>query len=186
MKINNKGFTLVELVLGFALLAIIVMGMLSISLNYRYSVKTSNRRIGLTQYKNSITRLIQDDILEKGILDINYCNDDVLTCVTFTFRDSTTKNLSFSNNNQALNNRYIQYGNRKFPVEEPDLDELLSISDATIHLPSERTGIILRRINVDDSIVFKVYLGIGTDDIDEDFGINIVTTNNERISPVTK
>lgn len=185
MKLNNKGFTMVELVLGFGLLAILVMGMLSVALNYRYSVKISNRRLELTQYKNTITREIQDDILEKGIRDINYCSEDNLTCVTFTFRDSTTKNLSFSNSNSAINDRHIKYGDQKFLVEEY-LDELLSISDATIHLPSERTGIILRRINVDDSIVFRVYLEISTDDIDEDFGISIVTTNDDKISPVIK
>jgi len=179
LNINRKGFTIVELILSFALISVIVIGMLTIVINYRSMVKISNRKIELVQYKNTVTKQIQDDITSYGVEDVSYCKDasgnNIVTCVTFTFQNNTTKNLLFSNSN--VKNRYIQYGGEKFPIQEAGQDDFTSLSDAMIHLPSERTGITFDSQTVNDVTVYKVRIPIITDDIDNDFGLFIVATD---------
>ena len=185
-KLNERGFSILELVLSFTLISILVMGMLGIVLNYRSTVKVSTRRIGLTEFKSTVTSTIQEDILKFGVSSINRCSNGAggvkMTCVVFHFRNGTSKNLEYFNT--AINNRYIQYGTRRFPIEEVIRTEYPSLSDATIHLPSDRNGITLETKSVGGSVVYKVHLPISADDFSEDFGILIVTTNNTVISPV--
>lgn len=179
MKINHKGFTIVELVLSFALISVIVIGMLTIIINYRSMIKLSNRKIELIQYKSTLTKTIQDDITNLGVRSIHYCKDasgnDINTCVVLTFKDESIKNLSYANFD--VKNRYIQYGNQKFPIQESGQDDFESLSDATVHLPSERIGITLSSVKVLEDTVFKVRIPIIADDIDEDFGLFIVASD---------
>ena len=60
MRIKKKGFTVVELVICFALISVVVVGMLSIALSYRKNASESKTRLELEEYKVNITRKIQN------------------------------------------------------------------------------------------------------------------------------
>lgn len=183
-KLNNKGFTVVELVVSFVLLSILVVGMLGIVLQFRTEAYLSNRKLDLTRYKDTVTKAIQKDIIKYGVQDISYCkdasNNTITSCVVLTFKNSTTKNLQVSNFD--VHNRYILYGGQKFPIEEVVKRENAVIGDATIHLP-DNSSINLKTRAVGTSNIYKIEIPIVADDIAQDFGIFIVASNDDRINP---
>ncbi len=187
MKCNNQGFTVVELVLSFTLLSILVIGMLGVVLQYRSEVKISNRELDLVKYKDTLTKTIQDDIIHYGIQNVSYCKNasgqNTTSCLVLTFRNSTTKMLQVSNSN--VNNRYILYGNQRFPIEEVIKKSNPTLSDAAIHLPTNGT-INLTTTAVGSHQVYKIQIPITAEDIAQDFGIFIVASNDPRVSPATE
>ena len=71
MKLNNKGVSIIEIVLTFALIMVMTMGMLSIVFNYREKASISMEKLDLDTFKNTLTKEIQDDILTLGVKEIN-------------------------------------------------------------------------------------------------------------------
>ena len=100
-KLNNKGMSIIEIVLTFAIIMVIVVGMLSIIMNYRNKVSISMERLKLSTFKNTITKDIQDDILRLGISSIDkegYCRSvsGLRQCINIVFKDGTEKALGIS------------------------------------------------------------------------------------------
>ena len=53
-KLNNKGMSIVEVVLTFALIMVITTGLLMIVVNYRTKVIVSSERLTMDTFKNNI------------------------------------------------------------------------------------------------------------------------------------
>lgn len=70
MKLNNKGISIIEIVLTFSLVMLMVIGMLGIVFNYRDKASVSLKKLDLDTFKNTLTKDIQDDILEYGVQEI--------------------------------------------------------------------------------------------------------------------
>lgn len=173
---NRKGFTVIELVVSFVLISIIVVGMLTIALRYRNDAQLSTQKLEVERYKDTLTKEIQEDILEYGVSDINYCTaggSSIQTCLIFTFQDGTTKNLQLVNTNVL--DRYIRYGGHKFPIEEYFPIEPVGLEDASIRLPSK---IHFLREKVGENSVFKIDIPIDHVDLEGDYGIHIVALGN--------
>ena len=58
-KINNKGFTTVEVVLSFSLVVVILASMVSIVVNYRDRVTDEEVKTQLLDFKNTIHNRIK-------------------------------------------------------------------------------------------------------------------------------
>ena len=71
-KLNEKGMSVIEVVLTFALIMTIVASILALIMNYRNKMQTNLTYLDLSAYKNTITKEIQDDIMRLGIADINH------------------------------------------------------------------------------------------------------------------
>ena len=71
MKINNKGMTIVEVVLTFALIMVITTGLLIIVVNYRNKVSVSSEKLVMDTFKNNITQDLYNDMLKYGLTEIN-------------------------------------------------------------------------------------------------------------------
>lgn len=96
MRLNNKGMSIVEVVLTFALIMIISTGLLMIVVNYRNKVSVSSQRLIMDSLKNNTTQDIYNDMLKYGLKEINEYSDvdleNVAENVKMELRDVPTYN----------------------------------------------------------------------------------------------
>lgn len=108
-KLNNKGLTIIEVLVCFSIVSVIVIGMLKTVTNYKDKQDVESYKNEIITYKNMVTEEIMSDIIAGGgIRDIQESNDDN----TFTFYlNIVNKN---DNNSTALRtltvgDNYIEY-----------------------------------------------------------------------------
>lgn len=61
---NNKGFTTVELILTIVLVAIIMATITNVTLSYKDKNNSEEIKTEIINYKNNLTKIIYDDILD--------------------------------------------------------------------------------------------------------------------------
>ena len=67
---NNKGFTVVELIVTFVLVMSLAVGLFAVVDSYRERQQKETNLKELNSYRNEILKIVQDDFLNKGIEDI--------------------------------------------------------------------------------------------------------------------
>lgn len=199
MKLNNKGMSIVEVIVTFSLIMFLVVGLLVIVVNYRNKMSISLERLSFDTFKNNLTQDINNDILTKGLKEIK---DDTNTtdssslcynlglnrCIVLTFADNTKKAFGTSRvsalDKDSIVNKYIYYDGIKYKLK----DELPK------ELPTGRSWIDLEAIKVvDDAILNSTYtvledgtqvsiytidISISHIDFKDDFGIHIVASTD--------
>lgn len=199
MKLNNKGMSIVEVIVTFSLIMFLVVGLLVIVVNYRNKMSISLERLSFDTFKNNLTQDINNDILTKGLKEIK---DDTNTtdssslcynlglnrCIVLTFADNTKKAFGTSRvsalDKDSIVNKYIYYDGIKYKLK----DELPN------ELPTGRSWIDLESIKVvDDAILNSTYtvledgtqvsiytidISISHIDFKDDFGIHIVASTD--------
>ena len=116
---NDKGFTLVELIVSIVLITIIIVPIFTITINFRNRENIASDKAQLLEYKNTLTYDIQKDILDNGLKTFatnTTCN--VKECFILTFQDGSQKHLN-------LAAKAVTYDNKSYP---------LAIEDAKIAL----------------------------------------------------
>ena len=201
-KLNNKGLSVVEVILTFTLVMIIASGLLTIIMNYKARAQIEMKRLELVTYKNTLTKEIQTDILDRGIYEINtegLCKEQVdqySSCINIVFKDGIEKILAVSKlddtnqNNliKLLNNKYIKYGDTRYPIEDTLPDNI-----PTGRSPKDFQNIYVNSDNfltsesiiLNSGVTTKIYsidINMEHIDYDDDFGIHIVATNNDTLS----
>lgn len=142
-KLNEKGLSIIELIVTFALIMIIVSGLLTIIMNYRGRMQTELKRLDLVSYKNNLTKDIQQDIMDKGLQEINgggECESWDGQCINIVFKDGVQKILATSKTipkeedyvglskdelkdfledyRELLENKFIKYGDIKYKITD--------------------------------------------------------------------
>ncbi len=199
-KLNEKGMSVIEVVLTFALIMTIVAGILALIMNYRNKMQTNLTYLDLSTYKNTITKEIQDDIMTLGVADINHGGDctsseysgQFSSCSNIVFKTGVEKILAVSkidiSNRDSVLNKYIRYGDTKYPIEDT-----LPKTIPNGRQPGEFQSIFVSDsdfLSVDSTILsdgteIKIYsldIYIEHIDFDDDFGIHIVATNNDVLT----
>ncbi len=204
-KLNEKGLTLIEVILTFALIMVIIAGILTIIMNYKARITIEMERLDLVTYKNTLTKEIQTDIIDRGLHEINsegLCTEQASSyssCINLVFKDGVEKILAVSklkdSNNtnliKLLNNKYIKYGDTKYPINDTLPDTI-----PTGRSPRDFQNIFINDENIltSDSVILadgttvKIYaIDINMEHIDyeDDFGIHIVATDNDTLSTST-
>lgn len=200
--LDNKGLTIVEVIVAFSVIMIVLTGLLTIIMNYRYEVQASYAKLELQTYKNTLTKEIQDDLLTLGLAEINdggKCTaaNNVARfseCINIVFKDGTEKILAVSkiepNNRNLLENKYIYYDSEKHVLNDElppndkipagrSLEEFQTIYIANSDFVSSDTA------HLSDGKEIKIYtidIPIEHIDYEEDFGIHIVTSNADFLS----
>ena len=192
MKLNNKGVSIIEIVLTFALIMVMTMGMLSIVFNYREKASISMEKLDLDTFKNTLTKEIQDDILTLGVKEINtsgecLTNAELNSCINIVFLDGPSKAFGISkvdnNDVDSIENKFLYYGGLKYkivdklpnkiPTGEKAVDfQTIKIQDQNI---LSTDSMVLENGTVVTFYSIDVY--ISHIDFDEDFGIHITTTS---------
>ena len=80
---NNKGFTIVEVVIAFSILGVMLVSMFGFVVYFRDKVRNEEVRTQLMDFKNTITKVVYDDIVGDKIVKIEACLG-IQKCVKFT------------------------------------------------------------------------------------------------------
>ena len=109
---SNKGMTSVELIITFAILSLIVVGMFDIVLSYKDKEQKEAIESSIIDYENKLQKIIQDD-LTKGHL-INVQKSENISAANlnakFDMNNPKTGKIYSTNMEINLNNGNITYG----------------------------------------------------------------------------
>ena len=99
-KLNDKGMTLIEIIVCFVIVVVIVLSMLKVVNNYKDKQDIESYKSAIFTYKNTLTKTVWDDIIKhQGIVkyeDItsNYNTTGIEVEYRLYFRDGTTSKLT--------------------------------------------------------------------------------------------
>ena len=191
-KLNNKGMTAIEILITFVLVALITVSMYGTISAYNNKQNIESYKEKIFTYKNTLTKLIQDDLIKRGLISATSSIKEVTRnstehgheyTVRMNYRDGTNKTLiitrylasdldaSPSEYNKTNDYFMIEYDGIEYPI--PDVgffenDEGYTVKDLRIN-------------NVDISTsnnVLSIYIGFYHPDLSTKYGIDIVCPIN--------
>jgi len=106
--LNNKGFTVVEVVVSFAFVVIILTSMFAVVINYQNKTDIEKVKSNLLIFKNNVLEVVYSDIVKGDMKNISSCGNK---CV-----DINTKKESFrlESGIDDDGNEYLNYRNTKY------------------------------------------------------------------------
>ncbi len=120
MKIKNeKGFTIVEILITFILVIILTVSMYSSVAAYKNKQQLESYREKIITYKNLLTKEIQDDLIMNELVQAQTSKSGNFFYVTMTFRNGTTKQLVVKRQlaNETQDDSFmISYGGIDYPI----------------------------------------------------------------------
>jgi len=157
---NNKGFTLVELLVSFTLSMILVIIMFQLIINLKDVYMMSGIKTEMINKQYLMTNKIYKDLIEKKVIKIENCNNP-LVCIEFTFQDGSTKKLEVDEMNKTLS-----YDN--YIIKQNNESYFGTININTFYSQSNKK-------------IFNANIPIYNDSFkNTDFGINIVYPYNDQ------
>lgn len=164
---NNKGFTLVEVAVSFTLVATISIVLLQLVLSLKEVYLSGDVKTTLLSKQGIMSKNIYDDLNKKTLSSVTTCG---LSCITFTYTDSTEKNLLIDPGNKT-----IKYGDYTMQLDKSSTFGLLSAyKDETATALSSGDDSIL-------TIKIPIYTKLLEN---ENFGFNLITTYNRAQTTV--
>ncbi len=184
-KLNNKGFTAIELLVTFIILSFVVTGMFDVVLNYKDKEQHESLRSSIIDYENKIQKLIQDDLVVGHLVSVKLPDNNATDKLNATFRMSnSTTNVQY-NTNLVINltNNNISYGKsgEEITYSLPDIENLTFNKDET---SIELLG--------DDATFIKINISLSHPDFTDDelnFSITApvnypINLNNKSFFPI--
>ncbi len=108
---NNKGFTLIELMVSIALIAVVIVFMFNLLGDIKKESALSNEDISDTLNRSKIIRVIQNDFIELKLKGVAKCTESgTIDCYEFTFNDNSTKRLLVRTNE-------VEYDNERWVLD---------------------------------------------------------------------
>ncbi len=96
MKLNNKGITLVELVVSIGLISIIILFLFRLLVDLRYSNNNTDFNRIDQQTRAVILKTIQKDFIERKIIKIEDLTNGENLVLQFTYSDNSSAKLQVS------------------------------------------------------------------------------------------
>lgn len=133
--LNNKGFSVIEVVLSFSLVVVVLASMVTIIINYRDKITNEEVKTQLLDFKNTITKVIYDDIVDienVGYTSISRCSisDNDNCAVNFVKEDGTKVplNIIVQEVSTSILERgiYFEYKDIKYFLPDSNLNDYLS------------------------------------------------------------
>ena len=121
---NKKGFTLVEVVVSFSILSVLLASVIVFTITYRDKVREEEVRTQLIDFKNTITKIVYDDIISGKLKSIERCVGEA-QCVNFIDTDNNThlfKTVEVSTGTDR--GLYIEYDGVRYLLPDSDLNKL--------------------------------------------------------------
>lgn len=88
-KLNNKGITIVELIISFTLLMVIAIGMLNVVNEIRSFANQKLDEKKVVEFKNDLYKDFHKTMLTKGYKSMTDCSTSSSICKEITFKDDT-------------------------------------------------------------------------------------------------
>lgn len=123
MKLNRKGTTVVELVITFAILMILVVGMLQIIMAVKDDASDKSFDKKMLEYRSSIAQLIEWDLVFLKYDHLSNCtgvSSSYITCKNIHFKDGSVYELRIN-----LTSKVIRYHNLNYNIPNSDFIEFL-------------------------------------------------------------
>lgn len=117
---NNKGTTLIEILISVVLIATIMVFMFNLLVDLKNEESLSTRKSTDTLNRSSIIHLIQNDMISKGVSAVAFCNNTSDSCdsnhlyFTFTYKDNTIKTLKIFTDYLVYDNEIWELSNGKY------------------------------------------------------------------------
>ena len=168
---NNKGFSILELIVSFGLTMIIVVVLFEIIIYMKELYEKSVTQTELINRQNLITDYIYSDIYKKGLNLVETCADN---CIAFSYNDGDYKQLQWDT---SLNT--IGYGDYTVSLlKNTYIDQSLLLSDGSYTLAGAK---ICSDSNLYGDTYFNIHIPI-TNALfpNDDFGINIFYTYSQH------
>lgn len=178
---NNKGFSILELIVSFSLTMVIVIILFEIIVSMKVVYQNSVTKTELINKQNLFTDYIYSDIDSLGLKSVSTCGDN---CIAFTYRDGQVKNLVWSYYSENSENGSMQslqtlgYGDYKINlINSSSFDTNLSLNGDGYSFQGVK---ICYNINLTSNNVgnyLNIHLPIYNSLFDNnDFGLNILYT----------
>ena len=122
--LNKKGFTIAEVVVSFGLISVILISMISSAMFYRDKLKSEEVVTQLLDFKNTVTTVVYDDIMEKEMVRADTCIG-TMNCVVLTDKNGVDHILKIYERETSSNDEkkgvYISYDETKYMLPDSDL-----------------------------------------------------------------
>ena len=124
--LNKKGFTIAEVLVSFILMTIILSSIVSATIYYRDRLKKEEVISQLYDFKNSVTKIIYDDLLNesKDIVRVEACVG-TRNCVNFISGNNTSYTLKIVEQAQTVGTKtrgvYLHYNGVEYMLPDSDL-----------------------------------------------------------------
>ena len=178
-KLNNKGITIVEVLVCFILVSVIAMSLFSTISAYNQMRMLEEYKYKIYSYKNVLTKEIQDDFIKRGLASAVYkrtatSEGRVTHVVDFVLKDGEKRQLVVI---REPNNDYymIMYGTDEnnlveYPIPDLGKSEIngKTVSDLTIN------NVLISVTTKDDSSVLSIYIGFYHPELSTRYAINII------------
>lgn len=183
MKLDNKGFTVIELILSFILVMFLALSMFALVNNYRNREQKESIRRDLLTFQSTLTGDIYQDTLERKVDYIRNCevtNDAIKGCIDIKFLDETNKELKIVKEEKTTtedgttftyDSSYILYGGVKYELPDPKFARI--VDDYMFFSTIEED-------NLEYGVIYKIRIRIEHQDLEDEFVIEVVTTGINR------
>ena len=116
-KINNKGMTVIEVIVTFSMLMILVIGMFKMVIEMKESSKKKQLQKDLYEYSDILRTTIQNDLIKKKLINALISDDEDKISLVLIFEDNSRKELIINYN------KTIKYDGKNYPIPENDVVE---------------------------------------------------------------
>ena len=187
-RLNNKGITTIEVIISFVIVVIITASLYTTVSNYNQKRLIEGYKAKIYTYKNTVTKIIQDDFIKIGLTHASYSNQHLGSSIIHTvdcdLRDGTKRKLiveqrftesTYHKGDPTVDDYFmIKYGNEEagdlmeYPL--PDVGQSKSDSNTVVYDLSINNVLI----NIEDDNVLSIYIGFYHPELMTRYGINIV------------
>ena len=178
MKLNDKGMTLVEIIVSIALISIVLIFLLNLFINVQANYRFSKLQANYDVLVSDVIKIVSDDIIEYGLEDVKNVDNKSVKLYFHSYRKSDlskkiVKEIKIENNSDGIPIISYQFENdgTRLTSEENiktfirKLPEDIDISDININVEymAEAT---------EDSNYVKIKIPL-SDSYDNNYDINI-------------
>ncbi len=131
VMLNKKGFTIIEVIVSFSLISLLLASLISATMFYRDKVKDEEVNSQLWDFKNTITKLVYDDIIAKGITRAESCigagdgsGAGAGTCINLIDKNDVShvlKIVEYETDGVNKKGVYLSYDDVKYRLPDSDL-----------------------------------------------------------------
>lgn len=171
---NNKGVTIIELVVSMTILIIVTTFLFQIILSLKEIYNSAGLKTELLSKQALMSKMINEDFKNRGIEMALRCNNSE-SCLSLYFKDGTNKKLELVKKTES-SPAYFIYGTYK--TELPDNSDFGNYEI--------NTTMIFSNSGLNNDSILNAYIPIKNPMLkNQDFGINIVYQYNSRKSSIT-
>lgn len=159
---NKKGFTVVEVIVSFILISLILTSLITFAVTYREKIEKERIKTELVDFKNTITKIVYDDIVSGKLKSIDYC-DNNKKCVRFLDQEGNIHELSYLKITEKKDTleigEYLIYDDTKYFLPESNNNSFID-GDFELKKSFEIDNLVIKikntQINYEDKIMLTI------------------------------